>query len=351
MKKPSLSSSMKAEIKSLVAEALASASKPRTEEPSVRRQHRFLELGHCKRDVLEGANVHWRVTSVRRQPLGFPVLTLRKGGTQEEPVRAKVSVRPESVFMGERLFVTPSALGVAGLVAFRIGMQNQLVLDEPIPAEMFSPLSFGTDMNLATALIGQLIEIDYYATGPKPVVVETGLLGHAVQLGLFVEEMREIPNVAAFVKAQKRASGKGLRGFSPMGGRGSIAAPPGAFSSFPSSSMPEPGSSIPTPGCPPLTTEDFREAMAKKDEELKKRAKLRAESLKEDLAKTAESAKQVLRDAKKGKDVEDPWGLSTAKAQTMVVKAAKKTLSKLATQDQRPRVSRNRAQTVLRGGL
>jgi hypothetical protein len=116
----------------------------------------------------------------RELPLGFPVATLDSGGTASSPTAALSLTAPQVLYRGRRLFVTPSAMGVCIVQDLKIGKDSQLVAAEPLPAEMFSPLSFGGDMNLDTAQISMIVALFLGNIGTAGINVSAGFQGTAV---------------------------------------------------------------------------------------------------------------------------------------------------------------------------
>jgi hypothetical protein len=120
------------------------------------------------------------MTKARELPLGFPAAALASGGTVLSPTSAVSLTQPQVVYRGRRLFVTPSALGVCVVQDLKVGKDSQLVAAEPLPAEMFSPLSFGSDMNLDTAQVSQIIALYLGNIGSSAISVTAGLQGTAI---------------------------------------------------------------------------------------------------------------------------------------------------------------------------
>ena len=116
----------------------------------------------------------------RELPLGFPVATLDAGGTAASPTAALSLTQPQVLYRGRRLFVTPSAMGVCIVQDLKIGKDSQLVAAEPLPAEMFSPLSFGGDMNLDTAQVSMIVALFLGNIGSAAISVSAGFQGTAV---------------------------------------------------------------------------------------------------------------------------------------------------------------------------
>jgi hypothetical protein len=120
------------------------------------------------------------MNKARELPLGFPVATLDAGGSPAAPTSAVSMTAPQVVYRGRRLFVVPSALGVCIVQDLKVGKDSQFVAAEPVPAEMFSPLSFGSDMNLDTAQVSMIISLYLGNTGAAQIGVSAGLQGTAV---------------------------------------------------------------------------------------------------------------------------------------------------------------------------
>ena len=95
----------------------------------------------------------------RQLPLGFPAASIAGGGTVASPTSAVSFTQPQVTYRGQRLFVVPSAMGVCIVQDLKVGKDSQFVAAEPVPAEMFSPLSFGSDMNLDTAQVSQILAL------------------------------------------------------------------------------------------------------------------------------------------------------------------------------------------------
>ena len=113
-------------------------------------------------------------------PLGFPVATLDAGGSPAAPTSAVSMTAPQVVYRGRRLFVVPSALGVCIVQDLKIGKDSQLTNSEPLPAEMFSPLSFGGDMNLDTAQVSMIVALFLGNIGTAAISVSAGIQGTAI---------------------------------------------------------------------------------------------------------------------------------------------------------------------------
>ena len=117
---------------------------------------------------------------VVRRPLGFPACHMESDGTSTEPKRCLTVTQPKKFYRGNRLFVIPAALGVVCVEDLRIGDESQLCASEPVPAEMFSPMSFGADMNLDTCSPNMLIMLTCINIDKPAVTVTSGLVGGLV---------------------------------------------------------------------------------------------------------------------------------------------------------------------------
>jgi hypothetical protein len=117
------------------------------------------------------------------RPLGFPVANIlgTNSGSPEDPAKIEVVSRSKYYFRGNRLFVIPSSIGVVRLGKFTIGEEDQLVSTDAVPAEMFSSLSFGSDMNLDTAAPDMPLTLMFLNTGSFEVAVTSGLMGQMVR--------------------------------------------------------------------------------------------------------------------------------------------------------------------------
>ena len=122
--------------------------------------------------------LRWRK---RELPLGFPMSVL-KGGTPDAPFGALTITQSQCVYTGHRLFVIPSAVGVCIVQDLKVGKDSQLANSEPIPAEMFAPLSFGADMNdMDTAAVSQIVSLFLGNIDKKEISVTAGMQGLAYQ--------------------------------------------------------------------------------------------------------------------------------------------------------------------------
>jgi hypothetical protein len=115
----------------------------------------------------------------RELPLGFPISTLG-GGTPEAPSGALAVTQPQTLYRGRRLFVIPSAAGVCVVQDLKVGKDSQLDNSEPVPAEMFAPLSFGGDMNIDTAQVSMIVSLFLGNIGTPDISVTAGMQGTAV---------------------------------------------------------------------------------------------------------------------------------------------------------------------------
>jgi hypothetical protein len=115
----------------------------------------------------------------RDLPLGFPIATL-SGGTPEAPSGALSVTQPQTLYRGRRLFLIPSGQGVCVLQDLKVGKDSQLDNSEPVPAEMFAPLSFGGDMNIDTAQVSMIVSLFLGNIGTPEISVTAGLQGTAV---------------------------------------------------------------------------------------------------------------------------------------------------------------------------
>lgn len=114
----------------------------------------------------------------RQLPMGFPPVMLDKGGTVESPTTATMTtIAMRGSFAPRRLFITSSRLGAVIVQDFTVNEESQLVSSDPIPTEMFSPLSFGSDMNCDTAKVGDPVKLRLGNIGKKKVTVTAGMIG------------------------------------------------------------------------------------------------------------------------------------------------------------------------------
>ena len=99
--------------------------------------------------------------------LGFPITRPAPGlGFDDSPkpiscARAHTRTSPDQAFHGQVFVCIPSNLGVCAIQDLRVAGETQLVGAGPVPAEMFSPLSFGSSMNLDPAKPTDIVEIDF----------------------------------------------------------------------------------------------------------------------------------------------------------------------------------------------
>ena len=115
----------------------------------------------------------------RELPLGFPISTLGSG-TPEAPSGALAVTQPQTLYRGRRLFVIPSAAGVCVVQDLKVGKDSQLDNSEPVPAEMYAPLSFGGDMNIDTAQVSMIVSLFLGNIGTPEISVTAGMQGTAV---------------------------------------------------------------------------------------------------------------------------------------------------------------------------
>ena len=114
----------------------------------------------------------------RDAPLGFPMSVI-KGGTLESPSSALTIAQPQSVYEGRRLFVIPSAQGACVVQDLKVGEVSQFCSSEPVPAEMFAPLSFGSDMNMDTAAVSMIVSLFLGNIDKREISVTAGIQGRA----------------------------------------------------------------------------------------------------------------------------------------------------------------------------
>ena len=112
----------------------------------------------------------------RERPLGFPVSEI-KGGTPDSPSGALAVTQPQLVYEGRRLFVIPSAPYTCIVQDLKVGKDSQLATTEPIPAEMFAPSTFGSDMNMDTAAVSMIVSLFLGNTGKTPISATAGIMG------------------------------------------------------------------------------------------------------------------------------------------------------------------------------
>jgi hypothetical protein len=115
----------------------------------------------------------------RELPLGFPISTLGSG-SPAAPSGALAVTQPQTLYRGRRLFVIPSAAGVCVVQDLKVGKDSQLDNSEPVPAEMFAPLSFGGDMNIDTAQVSMIVSLFLGNIGTPEISVTAGMQGTAV---------------------------------------------------------------------------------------------------------------------------------------------------------------------------
>jgi hypothetical protein len=122
---------------------------------------------------------------------GFPEVILGAHETRT------VHLAPGIPFRGHCLFIIPENLGTANVCDFLVGRTSQLVLNEPIPVEMFSPLSMSTELNLDRAATHQPIAITLNNNGEKPHTLRAAIFGR--------QAIQEEKPVAKKIDTTKRA--------------------------------------------------------------------------------------------------------------------------------------------------
>jgi len=119
-------------------------------------------------------------TKARELPLGFSIGAIKKGGSPESASSAIMQAQPQVIFRGRRLFVVPSRPNVIIVQDLKVGKDSQFVACAPVPAEMFGPLSYGSDMNLDTAQVSMIISLFVASIGKKKATVTAGLIGTSI---------------------------------------------------------------------------------------------------------------------------------------------------------------------------
>jgi hypothetical protein len=100
--------------------------------------------------------------------------------TKYRPATAIMVAQSQVLYRGRKLIMTPSAMGCCVVYGLHVGKDSQFCSLDPVPAEMFSPLSYGSDMNMDTAQIGMFISLFVSNIGQSEISVTAGLMGTAV---------------------------------------------------------------------------------------------------------------------------------------------------------------------------
>jgi len=97
--------------------------------------------------------IHTEHTHEKRRhfPVGFTHAQVQPGQV------AEVEVKPQVLFRGERLAVSPSNARSFNIVDIKVGKDSQLAATGEMPAEVFSALAVGVRMELDTAQPGIVV--------------------------------------------------------------------------------------------------------------------------------------------------------------------------------------------------
>jgi len=139
---------------------------------------RYTQQAVAAKRVAGGAIVQEHAyTKARVWPLGFDsVTTVAAGAT------ASMTATPQQPFKPKRLAVAGSVASSFLLTQFVIGNQPQFSsLQFGVPADMFGPTAFGTDLDCDTAQANTLILLSATNLSGAALRFTAGLIGQAVQ--------------------------------------------------------------------------------------------------------------------------------------------------------------------------
>ena len=116
------------------------------------------------------------ITKGRTVPLGFDSETpIDPGQTR------RITTRPQVVFKGVRPIVSSDIAGSFMLQDIIIGKNSQFAASGPVPARVFEGNSFGVELDLDTAQIGQDITMYVTNISSAPVRFIATLIGKSVE--------------------------------------------------------------------------------------------------------------------------------------------------------------------------
>lgn len=122
-----------------------------------------------------------RESGPRKTPLAFPVETFAAGGATTRVL----TVQPLQLFKGSKLVIDVARVGTTGgvpiVTRLRVGAEDFLVGNNPIPAAMFGALVEGNELILDTAGPGLPIELTIGVTaaptGTDVITMASALFG------------------------------------------------------------------------------------------------------------------------------------------------------------------------------
>lgn len=117
-----------------------------------------------------------QVTKAREYPLGFPTTTVAGGNTT-----ATISASPQVPFRGRRLIIPSDIAGAFLVNDLKVGKNSMFPTSNPVPARAFTELGVGTDLNLDTAQISQLISLSVQNTSGSSQDFNACIIGTAVE--------------------------------------------------------------------------------------------------------------------------------------------------------------------------
>lgn len=116
------------------------------------------------------------ITKGRTVPLGFDSETPIDAGQTR-----RITTRPQVVFKGVRPIVSSDIAGSFMLQDIIIGKNSQFAASGPVPARVFEGNSFGVELDLDTAQIGQDITMYVTNISSAPVRFIATLIGKSVE--------------------------------------------------------------------------------------------------------------------------------------------------------------------------
>ena len=116
------------------------------------------------------------ITKGRTVPLGFDSETPIDAGATR-----RITTRPQVVFKGVRPIVSSDIAGSFMLQDIIIGKNSQFAASGPVPARVFEGNSFGVELDLDTAQIGQDITMYVTNISSAPVRFIATLIGKSVE--------------------------------------------------------------------------------------------------------------------------------------------------------------------------
>jgi len=116
-----------------------------------------------------------QVTKAREYPLGFPTTAVGAGAS------ATINAQPQVPFRGRRLIIPSDIAGAFLINDLKVGKNSMFPTSNPVPARAFTELGVGTDLNLDTAQISQLVSLSVTNTSGAALNFNAALIGTAVE--------------------------------------------------------------------------------------------------------------------------------------------------------------------------